>query len=174
MKRILIPLFFLSLVLFSCSKSNNGSGSSNPPPNTPADSLFSWKVMGNIQGPGGISDIWFTSPSKGFAAVTDGNLYQSLDSGKTWTKIPNTLSNNTGGMSNLFFVGDTYGFAQGSSQLQVTKDGGNTWSLSTLPTALVYNEFFTSPSTGYYGDVNAGLYKTTDKIGKHTSELQSP
>jgi photosystem II stability/assembly factor-like uncharacterized protein len=165
------PLLLVSLVLFSCSKSKDHP--LPPPDSTPKDSLFDWKSVGNIQAPGGINDIWFTSASKGFAAVTDGNLYQSSDSGKTWTKIPGTYSNNTGGMFNLFFVGDTYGFAQGSQQMQVTKDGGNTWSLVQLPTTLGSNEFFTTPSTGYYGDINAGLYKTTDTGNHWTRTFQA-
>jgi len=169
----LIPLLLLSLILFSCSKSNNDNSITPPNNNTPKDSLFAWKSVGSITSPDGISDIWFTSPSKGFAAVSDGYLYQSLDSGKTWTKIPNSFSSSTGGMSNLFFVDATYGFAQGTSQLQVTKDGGNTWSLQSLPTATAYNLCFTSPSTGYYGDITAGLYKTTDTGKTWTRTMQS-
>jgi len=76
-------------------------------------------------------------------------------------------------MSNLFFVNSTYGFAQGPSQLQVTRDGGNTWSLLSLPTSNAYNIFFTSPSTGYYGDINAGLLKTTDTGKTWTSNFKS-
>ncbi|MBN8851694.1 MAG: hypothetical protein BGO55_05285 [Sphingobacteriales bacterium 50-39] len=156
-----IQLLLLSFILFSCSKSGNGPTPA-PPNSTPTDTLGSWKVVGRIPIPGGINDIWFTSPSQGFTAVQDGYLYKSQDSGKTWTKIPNTYINSQDEAINLFFVGDTYGFAQGLSHLLVSQDGGNTWAIRTLPTYNASSEFFASPSTGYYGDINTGLYKTTD------------
>jgi len=150
-------LFLVLPVLFlSCSKPND-----NPSP-IATDSLFSWKVVGNIPSPRGVSDIWFTSPSKGFAAVTDRNLYRTVDSGKTWSIIPNTKDSSAGGMFYFFFVDDKYGFVGGASQLQITKDGGLTWKLVQLPTGSAQNIFFTSRSTGYYSDDDHGIFKTTD------------
>jgi photosystem II stability/assembly factor-like uncharacterized protein len=69
-------------------------------------------------------------------------------------------------MINLFFVDNQYGFAQGASQLQVTRDGGNTWSPHWLPTQNSSNNFmnvfFSSRSTGYVSQAGVGVYKTTD------------
>src|SRR5262249_25396023 len=104
MRRYLYPIL-LSFILFSCSKSSNGPVPV-PPNDTPVDSLGSWKAVGSISAPGGINDIWFTSPSTGFTAVTDGYLYRSQDSGKTWTKLSNTYINTADQAINLFFVGD--------------------------------------------------------------------
>jgi len=167
MRHYLCPIL-LSVILFSCHKSNNGpsndpgnGGSRGPTGDSssrPADS-FPWKVVNTNAG--SAADIWFTSASKGFIAGENA-LYQSLDSGKTWSKIPNTAPGTDSSMFNLFFVNDTYGYAQGFSRIQVTKDGGNTWSLQTLPTGAAYNIYFTSPSTGYYSDRSNGVYKSTD------------
>jgi len=172
-----ILAFLLPLVLFSCSRSNPGPSGNGSTDTTsrPNGASYSWKIIGKTASSQPIIDIWFTSPSKGFAAVADGYLWQSLDSGKTWTRIPNTYAStaNSLGMSNLFFANSTYGFAQGLSQLQVTKDGGNTWSLLSLPTSKAYNIFFTSPSTGYYGDIDGGLYKTTDSGKTWISNFKS-
>jgi len=147
----------ISLLLFSCGKTiDTGSVIINPP--TSGDSLFLWQKISQIQSHAAF-DIWFTSPSHGFAAVTDGNLYQSSDSGHTWTIIPNSGSNT---MSNLMFVDAQHGFAQGANQLQLTRDGGNTWVLKNLKTTSGFNFFFVSPSTGYYTDIDSGMYKTLD------------
>jgi len=167
---LLIPIFFV----FSCSRSNPGP---TPNPTTDssgnrpaADSLFSWKIIGHINtSPKGLIDIWFTSPSKGFVAAADGYLYQSLDSGKTWSQIPGTLSY---GMESFFFLGNTYGFAQGAAQLQITRDGGATWTTKALPSNTADHVFFTNLSTGYYGD-RSGLYKTSDTGNTWTRTFQS-
>ncbi|HWK04462.1 MAG TPA: YCF48-related protein [Puia sp.] len=173
MRTYLIQSSILSsfILLFSCSKSNNnGSAPVTPTPAPKVDSLFSWQKITTESSLQGINDIWFTSAAKGNYAAAGGNIYQSLDSGKSWSKNPNSSS---AIMDNLFFVDNNYGFAQGSTQLQVTQDGGNTWSLQTLPTSNALNIFFSNPSTGYYSDIAAGVYKTVD-TGKTWTQVYHP
>lgn len=172
MRTYLIQFLLVSsfIVLFSCSKSGNNSPVPVGPAQAPkVDSLFSWQKIGG-SGSHGIFDIWFTSLSKGNYAGSDGNIYQSLDSGKSWSKIPNS---NSSPLSSFFFVDGKYGFAQSSTQLQITKDGGNTWSLKPLPTAGAANVFFSNPSTGYYSDIDSGVYKTVD-TGKTWTQVYHP
>jgi photosystem II stability/assembly factor-like uncharacterized protein len=153
---ILTALSFSGLFLFSCSKS--GGLGIQPPPQA-VDSFFSWQVMTNVGSPGA-EDIWFVSPSKGFYGGSDKNIHLSLDSGKTWSTIANTTAPEF--LNELFFVDVQYGFAQTPSHLELTRDGGNTWTLKTLPTTTGLNIFFTTPAIGFCGDQNSGLYRTTD------------
>jgi len=159
------PLFLLVFII-SCSKpadrvAGNTSGSSTQTDSLPPyvenknDSLFSWKHV--FFSGEGILDVWFTSVSKGVSIIGP-NIYQSSDSGRSWLKLPGTFSS---GLS-FFFVDSQYGFEQNYTQIQLTKDGGNTWSLKSLPTTKALNVFFESPSTGYYCDVDSGVYKTVD------------
>lgn len=147
------------LLFFSCSK-HDYTAPVTPPPPPAVDSFFSWQVMHNTGGAPGVQDIWFVSPSKGFFAGADNALYLSQDSGKSWSKIPNTTTSDY--LLNLFFLDAQYGFAQTPSQLEITRDGGNTWAVKRLSTTKAFNIFFTNPSTGYYGDQVSGLYRTTD------------
>ena len=61
-----------------------------PAPPVLSDTLFQWEEMGTVP-ESFTGDIWFTSPAKGFAAGAQ--LYQTADSGKTWTSVPGTSGN---------------------------------------------------------------------------------
>jgi photosystem II stability/assembly factor-like uncharacterized protein len=160
------PLFLLAFII-SCSKpgsnaAGNTSGSSTQTDSLPTyienknDSLFSWKhVYFSMES---IVDVWFTSASKG-VMINGASIYQSTDSGRSWLKLPGTFSSSP---LSFFFVDTQYGFEQNETQIQLTKDGGNTWSLKSLPTSKVLNVFFESPSTGYYCDLDSGVYRTVD------------
>jgi photosystem II stability/assembly factor-like uncharacterized protein len=112
------------------------------------------------------NDIWFVSPSRGFLLGAHNSIFQSQDSGKTWSEIPGTAAYLK--LYVLFFVNQQYGFAMGATDLLLTRDAGASWSAKPLPPVNTltgvegYAIFFTSPSTGYFGSNNNGLYKTTD------------
>ena len=149
-----IAFFILIIAGFSCRKSNY-----TPPVIPPIpDSLLSWSVVGTISGKF-LEDIWFTSGSRGF--TLGDKIYQTMDGGTSWAEISNTSGINN--FFNLFFVNPQFGFAQGSSQLAVTVNGGDSWTVKTLPTDNGLSIFFTDPSVGFYGDKSGGgLEKTTD------------
>ena len=139
-------LFFLIILLLihiSCRKSNITA----PVIDSAPDSLNNWKEVGQIPN-ARTSDIWFVSASKGF--MTGSYLYQSLDSGKSWSVIPGASQKDT--LFNLFFVNPQYGFAQGQDHLAVTRDGGRSWTRKPLRSFSGWTIQFISPSTGYYGD----------------------
>lgn len=158
-------LFALILTGFSCRKSNYVP----PVYPLPRDSLMGWNVISTLSG--NLSDIWFTTASKGF--TLGDKIYQTNDGGLTWAVIPNTsdISN----FLNLFFVNPQIGFAQGSSQLASTVDGGNSWTVKSLPTTNALTLFFVDPSVGFYGDESGGgLNKTIDAGNSWTNVLTAP
>ena len=151
-------MFLISSVwiLFSCHKTAN-----KPDPDpviTSVDTLLDWEKIDSHLNTF-IADVWFVSSSKGFFLGGDSSTYRTLDGGLTWSPIANTKANSK---LNLFFPDPQHGFVQGQSQLQITRDGGSTWITKPLPTNSALTFLFTSPSTGYYGNIGTGLYKTTD------------
>jgi photosystem II stability/assembly factor-like uncharacterized protein len=112
------------------------------------------------------NDIWFVSPSRGFLLGAHNSIFQSQDSGKTWSEIPGTAAYQK--LYVLFFVNQQYGFVMSARDLLLTRDAGASWSAKPLPAVNAPTGvdgcaiFFTSPSTGYFGSNSNGLYKTTD------------
>jgi photosystem II stability/assembly factor-like uncharacterized protein len=158
--------FALILAGFSCRKSNYIP----PVYPLPPDSLMSWNVISTLSGKD-LSDIWFTTASRGF--TLGDKIYQTTNGGLTWVAIPNTSEITN--FLNLFFVNPQTGFAQGSSQLATTVDGGNSWTVKTLPTTNGLTIFFVDPSIGFYGDASGGgLNKTRDAGNSWTTVFIDP
>jgi photosystem II stability/assembly factor-like uncharacterized protein len=151
MRRILF--FSLIVIVYSsCNKSN----SNNPTPSGGGqDTLNNW-VKGSSAG-AELDDVWFLTEKTGFVAANA--IYTSTDSGKNFTGANGTSNFK---VFNLQFLDNLYGFAQGVNQLAVTRDGGASWTLKSLPTNNAFTSQFLFPSTGYYNDYSLGLYKTTD------------
>ena len=152
MRRILFFSLGVSVFL-SCSKSN--SSSSTPPAGT-ADTLNNWVKLSNAGFE--LDDIWFTDIKTGFIAAAS-SIYTSTDSGNSWTPVSGTGNFK---VFNLQFLDNLHGFAQGTTQLAITVDGGKTWSLKSIATGAAFTFQFLTPSTGYYNDYAKGIYKTSD------------
>jgi photosystem II stability/assembly factor-like uncharacterized protein len=159
-------LFALILSGFSCRKSNYVP----PVYPLPPDSLMSWNIISTLSGQD-LSDIWFTSATRGF--TLGDKIYQTNDGGLNWAAIPNTSEITN--FLNLFFVSPQTGFAQGSSQLATTVDGGNTWAVKPLLSANGLTIFFVDPSVGFYGDESGGgLNKTVNAGNSWTTVYADP
>jgi photosystem II stability/assembly factor-like uncharacterized protein len=153
MKRI--PLIALiACLFFSCSKNN--SSSSGPSTPTPVDTLYNWVKLTNAGFE--LDDVWFTDVKTGFVAAA-ASLYTSVDSGNTWSLIPNT---STFQVFNIQFLDKLNGFVQGTKQMASTNDGGQTWSLKPISSGNGFTFQFITTSTGYLNDYTKGIYKTVD------------
>lgn len=167
---ISVVVLSLFIIVSSCGKTAHNDPSPPLPPVGSDDSLFSWSR--EYESPAQvIIDIWFISASKGYYIGYDGYIYQSGDSGHTWTKglQPGPLGGNS-----FFFVDSQYGFEQSNHQVAITKDAGQSFSIKNLPTSDAISIFFTSPSTGYYCDGDSGVYKTTDTCNTWQRVLYVP
>jgi photosystem II stability/assembly factor-like uncharacterized protein len=154
MRSKMFAFFILIIVGYSCRKSNYVPTVISPAP----DLLLRWNVIATLSGKT-LSDIWFTSVSRGF--TLGDKIYQTLDGGMSWAEIQNTSGINN--FLNLFFVNTRFGFAQGASQLATTFDGGQSWTVKKLPTTSGLTIFFADSSEGFIGDENGGgLIKTND------------
>jgi photosystem II stability/assembly factor-like uncharacterized protein len=144
---------------------------STAPVTKPPDTLYGWHYINLGYA---CADIWFVSASTGFVAGGNNSiaeLFKSADSGKNWTAIPNSGVNK--GTSDLYFYNSQYGFGLGNTQLQITSDGGATWRYKNTITIAGFNVQFVSPSTGFYTDGTAGLFKTND-TGNHWIQVLAP
>lgn len=126
------------------------------------DGGASWSKLqvGNISK--GFIGCFFLNKSTGFIGGDDG-IYKTTDGGATWTQT-GFGSNYT----NIFFVNSTLGFAVGGTtgkeaSLDVTTDGGNSWShKSTSSFSRLYGLFFINDKIGWAADDKNVILKTTN------------
>ena len=125
-----------------------------PPP--PIDTLASgWKKMDRISSDV-VNDIFFIN-NTGFA-IGGTIILKSSDGGTTWSQLTvpgaNSLFNmGMGNERNAIFVG-------GGGQLVSTRDGGISFTISTLPDNGIGDVFFVDATTAYAAGTN--IWKTTD------------
>ncbi|HVY75639.1 MAG TPA: YCF48-related protein [Puia sp.] len=166
MKINFVPVLILliaSCILFSCHKS---ADKPSTPPDNPSggDSLLAWEKMGATIADG-CADIWFVSSDHGFL-LTARAAFESIDSGKSWTQIPNTIQYVD--PLNLFFIGSQYGFVMTRDYVLISQDGGSSWTAKRLTGSTdnggqhAYYIAFTSPATGFSSNTKDGLYRTAD------------
>jgi photosystem II stability/assembly factor-like uncharacterized protein len=138
----------LSIVIISCSKSNDTSGSE---PSFP-DNLNGWQLINTDFT--GLTDVFFISPAKGF--ITGKGLYRTLDSGKTWTRI---FRNE---FFNIQFLDEKYGYTCGPGGIfSFTTDGGSSWDTVVRGPHNPQDIHFLTPSTGFVTSTD-GIFKTVD------------
>lgn len=94
-----------------------------------------------------LEDVFFISPSQGWAVGDLGVILTTTDGGDTWTQ---QVSNVTIDLNAVFFTSATKGWAVGPSTLLTTENGGATWTSVPITPLVSYNDMiFTSPDTGY-------------------------
>jgi Secretion system C-terminal sorting domain len=91
------------------------------------------------------NSVFFTDPNIGYVVGSSGQILKTINAGITWTSL---LSGTTNGLSSVYFVNDTTGYAVGTDILKTT-NGGTTWDKQAI------GQIF-SLSSVYFSDVNIG------------------
>jgi len=131
------------------------------------DTLLGWQKIAT--GSAGYSDICFLNPAHGIA-VGD-SLYNSSDSGKTWTKIPGISDVGI----NLCLLNAQRGASIGKNAVYITDDYIN-WRPKSSPVSLygiAPDLQFTSTAICYISSPS-GLYKTTDTANTWNKVYSNP
>ncbi len=101
------------------------------------------------------SDICLTSK-------IGGGIYKTVNGGNSWYS---TIVPATGGISPIFMVNDSVGYAGeiGVGEYLKTTDGGETWILgNTLAIGWNYSTYFIDDSIGFFGSQMGEISKTVD------------
>lgn len=104
----------------------------------------------------------FISGDIGHVAGLGGYLLRTLDGGMNWdtTATSNTTSSD---YREIYFVNRNFGYAvREFTNVNVTRDGGNTWTKSTQNFRDVYSIEFIDDSTGFFVCDDGIFYKTID------------
>ena len=161
-----LPLFALVIILGCFTACNKSSGSTTP---TAQDTLQDWQKITTAE-TAGFSDVWFLNPARGIAAGITA-VYNSSDSGKTWSKITAIPE----GSVNLYLFNAQRGASLGQQAIYITDDYTN-WRAKTSPvtfTGLAPDIRFTSIAT-CYASANNGLFKTTDTANTWNKVYSNP
>ncbi len=123
--------------------------------------------------PESLNAICFLDEANGFVGGSNGGIYKTTNSGKSWTAVTSGVS---APIYSIFFVNKLEGFAAGGESscggtgctptggfILRTQNGGQTWVKVYTPTAKVAIDgiYFTSASTGFCIGITT-IYKTTD------------
>lgn len=104
----------------------------------------------------------FVSATEGHIGYSNGNVYKTIDGGKTWVQ---KSSNNTSSSSinKIYFVNDSVGFIpQGyRGDILATADRGETWSKLEENWNNSYLSYFIDSQYGYKIEKNGVIFQTT-------------
>lgn len=113
-------------------------------------------------------DINFPTPLIGYAAggsssapTTGGVVYKTTDGGETWASASTGLLGNT--IFGIHFVNQDTGYVVGDGgKIQVTENGGASWTTQISPVTTTLNKiYFPTSKTGYICGASGVIIKTT-------------
>jgi photosystem II stability/assembly factor-like uncharacterized protein len=160
-------VLFCALMAASCSKKEHPLPAQIP--TGPAVDTVHWQTINTGFPQAFFNDIWFTDSLHGFAVGTvdsAGYIYSSSDGGLTWQAHAGPYAGKYGQSLVLYFQNASQGYAASASQIAVTTNGGQSWTIKPLTGVAAPMQGnpsiqFTSPDTGYVS-IGQGMYKTTD------------
>jgi len=163
--KISFTLIVFVLLIGCFTACHKPSDSTTLPP--AQDTLLAWQKITTTSI--GYSDIWFLSPDRGIA-VGDA-LYNSSDSGKTWSKATGSPVNNI----NIQVLNAQRGALLAQQGMYITDDFIN-WRAKTTPSinaGYAPDLQFTSLSTCYISSYG-GLFKTADTANTWNKVYNNP
>jgi photosystem II stability/assembly factor-like uncharacterized protein len=107
--------------------------------------------------------------SKGFVGGASGTFLKS-EGGDVWTKVDLGLTGSS--IYSIYFPSSKIGYLRTSTQLYITFDGGDNWSLQN-DTTYFRCAAFPSENTGYMVGPEDTIYKTTDQGKTWSSQRRS-
>lgn len=140
---------------------------------TTTDGGISWttQVLSTTEG---FRSISFPNVTHGYIVGDLGIAFKTSDGGNSYSPMNLSVPSPSGSYS-VFFVNNLEGYAGGSYGLKKTTNGGNTWTIISIPGLYtVKSIYFTDSLTGYVANYYNGLiYRTTDGGTSFTTVGQS-
>jgi photosystem II stability/assembly factor-like uncharacterized protein len=149
MHKFTIAILLTATIIFGCDKEPNN------PEDQQINGLEGWDISkSNYDFDINPRDIYFVNPNIGFVVGYNGDIYKTIDSGKTWEK---KNSGTTLHLFSVFFLDENVGFASSQASsgcldadcdkgcvLLKTTDGGETWTKTFFPdyTRILSLKFF--------------------------------
>ncbi|MFI5186038.1 MAG: hypothetical protein ACHQF0_04900 [Chitinophagales bacterium] len=166
--KLLFGSVLLSIIIFSCKKTNSISTTPPPPPvdtmiTTPKDTLAAgWSKTVLSDSPVFV-DIFFMN-NTGFA-MTSSSIYKSINGGTTWTKIfsggTNIINMGMGSETNA-------AFAAHPNTIISTQDAGVGFNTIAVSDVLISDVFFVDSLTAYAA--GKSIWETND-AGLHWAKI---
>ena len=143
-----------------------------------ADGGATWTELKDAAGktaPYSITDLWFVSPTEGWAA--GGNhedreediLLHTVDGGRTWERVPTGTAQY---LRSVHFVDASHGWTvgmtlddedmPGPSKVLATADGGRTWTVQLTSPRSFFDVQFANAQRGWAVGDRAAIWATTD------------
>ena len=110
-----------------------------------------------------ITDSYFTSSTVGHVGCSNGNVYKTIDGGKTWSlKSSNNSSSNN--INRIYFVDSNNGFISRGYMAETLKttDAGETWKVINPSSDVINSFFFLNPQNGYSAGEDGVIFKTSN------------
>jgi photosystem II stability/assembly factor-like uncharacterized protein len=119
------------------------------------DAGASWQVRQNITG---ANDIDFYN-STGFIAGYNGYVLRTTDAGATWEELPVAVYEN---INTVNVINEETVILSTYNKIVVSTDGGNEWTIRTIPGVTVVKTFFVNEQTGHAACTNGTMLKTVN------------
>ena len=110
-----------------------------------------------------ITDSYFTSSSVGHVGCSNGNVYKTVDGGKTWS-LKSSINSSSCNINKMYFVDSNTGFISRGYMAEILKttDGGETWKINNSSTDVINTFCFIDAQNGFSAGEDGVIFKTSN------------